>query len=732
MKDILRYVALAGIFALPFLSLVVSNSLFFPFITGKNFLFRIIVEVVFAAWVLLSFYEPKYRPRFSYILIALIAWIGIIFTADVTGLNPLKSLWSNYERMEGFVAIFHVALYVMAVGHMINTEKLWNYLLNTTLGAAFLVVLYAFAQLGGKTQIDQGGARIDATLGNAAYFAIYMLFHVGIAAFMAARAKSRNAKIVYSVLSLVFAGLLIASATRGTVLGLIFGSGIALVYITLFSRGAVLIRKIGIGALVVLLVCVSVFISARHSTFVQNNDTLARIASISLGAGDARFVIWNMALQGVKERPLLGWGQENFNYVFNKYYDPRLHGEEPWFDRVHDIFFDWLIAGGIFGFLSYFAIFFTTLYYVAVAPRIRAWKGTVPIAEPFTVLEQAILLGLLAGYMLHNVFVFDNIISYMFYGTILALVHARVASSVPWKSDVFVSKYVLDNAVAPVIGVALVIVVYFVNFPALFAASDIIQGFQEKTPDGRLASFDRALGRNGFGNQEIREQLTRITQEALQQQKLPEDIKKKFKDRTEKELTKQLAETPNDARIRVFAASFYRTTGQPKRASEELEKALALSPRKQQIMFEQGLAYLQQGDAAHMLERFKAAFDLAPKYINARMFYAGAALYAQKPDVFAQLITNEYKDSYYQNDFILRAAYDTKHFDIVQDISKHKSDAAPGDLQLRVSLAVAYYQGGNTPSAIAVLQKATQDFPDFKTQGDQYIKAIQEGKVPKN
>ena len=45
----LRYVAIAGAFALPFVVLFVAQSLFFPFITGKNFAFRIIVEIMVTA-----------------------------------------------------------------------------------------------------------------------------------------------------------------------------------------------------------------------------------------------------------------------------------------------------------------------------------------------------------------------------------------------------------------------------------------------------------------------------------------------------------------------------------------------------------------------------------------------------------------------------------------------------------------------------------------------------------
>src|SRR3989344_3553367 len=85
--------------------------------------------------------------------------------------------------------------------------------------------------------------------------------------------------------------------------------------------------------------------------FVKNSPVLSRFASINVEetTTKSRFMIWNMAMQGLKERPILGWGQESFNYVFNKYYDPGMYGQEQWFDRTHNIIFDWLIAGGILG-----------------------------------------------------------------------------------------------------------------------------------------------------------------------------------------------------------------------------------------------------------------------------------------------------------------------------------------------------------------------------------------------
>src|SRR5690606_5810770 len=127
----------------------------------------------------------------------------------------------------------------------------------------------------------------------------------------------------------------------------------------------------------------------RDSDFVQNDPRLNRIASITLEEGQTRFTIWRIAFEGVMERPLLGWGQSNFDYVFNKYYTPELWGQEVWFDRVHNIVLDWLVAGGFVGALCYFGIFAAALWYLIVIPLLR------PVDAPFDVVTRALLLGLL-------------------------------------------------------------------------------------------------------------------------------------------------------------------------------------------------------------------------------------------------------------------------------------------------------------------------------------------------
>ena len=744
MKDILRWVTLAGIFLVPFLPLIVANTLFFPFITGKNFAFRIIVEVIFATWMLLALMDAQYRPKFSWIFGAFVWLIVIMFFADALGVSPHKSFWSNFERMEGYVSLAHLFLYFVVASATLTTEKLWNYFWYTTIGVAVLMSMYAFGQIFGFIAIDQSDVRIDARLGNAAYLAIYMLFNVYIAVWMFAKSRIRPLQILFAVLALVFVYVMLKTGTRGTIIALAGSALLTTAYIAAFEREHTFVRKTAAGLLGVVILLTVGFIAVKDTAFIKKSPTFSRLSEISLKEAGTRFTIWSIAIEGIKQRPILGWGQENFNYVFNQDYKASLYAQEPWFDRVHDIAFDWLIAGGILGFVAYALTILTTLYYATVRPLYTKYAGT------FTVTERGIILGVLAGYVIHNIFVFDNLVSYTLFTAVIALVHARIGESVPSINNFRIEDSILKNIVAPTIGVVALVIIYMVNIPGIMAANDLIDGFQAKTPDAQYAAFDSALSRGSFGDQEIREQLTRITQSVVQDPnfaarlrqlygKLPpaeqgkkiDEIRKKFTDRTDAELAQQLKETPDDVRILVFLSSYYRVVGKTKDAIDVLERAIALSPEKQQVHFELGLALLQQNRVADALARFKVAYELEPSNVQARTFYAMAAIYAGDEKLRASLITPEFEQAFVTDDNMLRAYYETKNYPKLIDILTKRIVYQPDNVQIRVSLAAIQNESGDKAGAVKTLEDAIAKFPDFKTQGEQFLAQLRAGATPK-
>lgn len=723
MKDIAKGIVYAGIFLIPAIVLIISNNLFFPFITGKNFTFRIIVEIIFAGWIILAFYDAQYRPKFSWILGTFLTFLIVIFFADLFGEYPLQSFWSNFERMEGYVTLVHTFLYFLVLGSVLKTEKHWDRLLLATIGVAIVVSFYAFAQLSGNIVINQGGVRLDGTLGNSAYMAIYMLFHTFITLFMLLRTPSTPMRYVYGGLTILFIYLLVQTATRGTILGLVGGSLVMVTYIALFAKNYPVVRKTAGGALIGLVAFVALFVTFKESAFIQGNVHLQRIASISLAEAGNRFNIWSMAFEGVKERPILGWGQSNYGYVFNKYYKPELHGQEAWFDRVHNIVMDWLIAGGFAGAIAYFSIIGSAFYYLFFRPLFRD-------DETFSVVERGVLIGLLSGYMIHNFVVFDNIVSYIFYGTILAYIHARVAKSVlrveSWKID----GRIVEQVVSPVVAVLLLITVYYVNVPGIQAAGDIIDGFRAQSGEEVLASFERALSRGSFGTQEIREQMMQRVQPLFNDPKLSEEFKQKAFKRVEEELLAQLEEKPGDARAHVFMASFYRMTNNADPAVEQLRIARELSPKKQLIIFEQGMVELQKQNYAGAMEFFKEAYELAPQFSDSRVYYAMSAVYNDRLDIVDELIvTPDDKLAFAKNQIATQAVYAKKLYPRLIDMFKLQIEASPDDPQLRTNLAFVLNESGNKKSAIEVLRQAGEDIPSFKSQADTFIANLESASV---
>ncbi|MBU2220862.1 O-antigen ligase family protein, partial [Patescibacteria group bacterium] len=409
MKKVTMWVALGALFTIPFLPLYVESQLYFPFITGKGFAFRILVEIALGAWVLLALMDKEYRPRFSWLLAlfgGLVAWMAL---ANSFGVNPLKAFWSNYERMDGWVMLVHVFAFFVVAGSIFAKRKLWDKWWLTFVGASALTTLIALFQLAGLGEIHQGGARVDASFGNAAYLAAYLLFTIAVSLWQASRLKGW-ARYALIALAAVQAFIVFETETRGAILGLVGGSLVVMALMALGSGKRV--QRIALGGVLGLILIIGGFIAIKDTDFVRNDPTLARIASISVKELSTRLTVWNMARQGVMDRPVLGWGQEGFNQVFNTYYEPSMYRQEAWFDRAHNTYLDWLVAGGIPAFLLFVSLLLYALWSI--------------YRRSETPVERALLIGVLAAYGIQALVVFDNLFTYVPLAAILAYVHGRI------------------------------------------------------------------------------------------------------------------------------------------------------------------------------------------------------------------------------------------------------------------------------------------------------------------
>jgi pentatricopeptide repeat protein len=723
LQKILRPVMFGLLFLIPIFPLIVANSYFFPFITGKAFYFRILVELAFAGWVILAFLDAKYRPKFSPLTVAISIFALVTLLADLIGVNPLRSIWSNFERMEGWLAIMHLWAYFMVAVHFFGTDKeglhWWHWWFNASLIVATIVGIYGFVQLFGWAAIHQGSTRIDASLGNAAYMAVYMLIHAFLAAYMcvAERARRHTAQArvwVYGILSIIFAFLVFQTATRGTILALIGGVILSLGLYAIFGKKeSTKWRGISAGIIAVIILIGVLFWVNRDATFVKNSEVLSRLATISINETktQARGYIWPMAIQGFKDRPILGWGQENFNYIFNANYNPAMWSQEQWFDRAHNVYLDWLTASGAVGLLVYLSLY--VLAFIAI------WKSSVGIKE------KSILTGLVASYAVHNIFVFDNLASYvMFFSVLGFLNYFSAPKPIRWLGAKPLRQDAVEYIVAPIVVVLMVVTLYFINVRPIQANTRLIVALSYCSggqPDAAL--FEKVFALDQYmANQEAREQTISCTNNVLNGQ-YPNPTKTAFAKLASGEVEKQLRATPNDARIYAIAGSLYNSIGQYELSIPLVQKAIELSPGKQSIILQLVNAYVNTGKVDEALQLLKEMYEVTPAHTEVKNVYAKVLIYAGREAEARELFGAD--PSIFESESTAQMYVASKQYTKAIELYKKLVAADSQNINLRIQLAQTYYGAGLKTMSLQTLRQMQTDFPEYKANIEKNITELQ-------
>jgi len=684
-SQILKRAIFVGLFAVPFIPFLVSSSLFFPFITTKAFAWRIIVEIVFAAWMLLALLDANYRPRRSPIIYSVLGFLAIIGLADLFGVAPVKSFWSNFERMEGFVTLLHLGMFFAVISSVFKDVD-WKRWWNVSLLASFLMVLYSVLQLIGLKTINQGGVRVDGTLGNAIYLAVYMLFHIFIAfLFMWREWKNVALRWVYGLLIIAQASILYYTATRGAILGLL-GGLVVIAILNIRNKEDKFARKTSIAILAGLVVLVGGFVVVKDAEFVKNSPVLSRFSSLTTEElkTQGRYFVWPMALEGIKERPIFGWGQENFSYVFQKNYRPEMFRLEPWFDRAHNIFLDWAVSGGLLGLLSYLALYIALLFSIWRPIRqSESRKGLI-----FSHVEKSILTGLIAAYFFHNFFVFDHLVSYILFFSLLAYVHSRSEAllsahrQASGHSRPTAPCFALGNLLAivlPTVSILLVLSLYFINIQPIKANIFLIEALKSlQTPGETLTAtryFKKAYSVSRLGRPEVVEHMLSNSVGILRSDISMEE-KNLFFSFAKDVVLQQTKDLKNDSRYELLAGSFLSSTGLLDEALINLERARELVPGKQQVYFEIGAVYINKNEPLKALQIFREAYELAPEYTEAKIIYLVGAIYAGDRTIESEVLSKLTEEEVVFDDRII-SAYETSG----------RTDRAKSLLKDRIKLA---------------------------------------------
>lgn len=723
-----------GLFLLPFSALIVGGSfwgkvifpisgdLFFPFITGKNIFFRIIVEILFALWVFAAVFDKRYRPKPTPIFWAILATVVALTLSTIFGANPHRSFWSNYERMEGLIGHLHLFLYFMILTNVFLSSKDWKKFFFSSFLVSLVVSSYAYFQSLGLIKVFQSSERVDATLGNSTYLAIYIVFHLFLALFFLLKEEKRWIRYVLLGLLVYEIPVVFLTATRGAILGLIGGGFLLAIFfgspVGEFG-GNKRLKKLSLCFFGFLSVTILLFWFLKDNSFVQNNYVFRRFANMSFSEQTikSRFLIWKISYEGFKERPILGWGIENYDQVFNKYYKPELWSNEPWFDRSHNIVLDWLIHAGILGLLAYFSIFVAVFYMM--------WRS-------FFWSEAIILTVLFLVYIFHNIFVFDNLTSYFLFFSVLGFINFKYAEGKKTQILKPIKANQLHFIMPLMVFVFMIFTLYFANLKPLWASNALIKTMKDFSTQGTntnlmLSNFDKVFSYRTFGTGEAREQLVQYTNAALASDLSNED-KTRIVEKAISELKNEIKSNQDSARLYVMLGNVYGSAGLFDDALSTFKKALELSPKKQQIYFLIADVYLRKNDFENAYKSLETAYNFDPTYKEAAKNLAIISIVNGKQDFAEELIKKSYGAITIADEQLLNAYGRVGDWKKVRDIWELFAKNDDDNVQYRVSLAAAHLKLGERQKAIDTIREAMKISQDFKLQGEALIKEIEAGK----
>jgi O-antigen ligase len=460
----------------------VFKDLLFPFVTSKAFYFRILVEVTLPFYLFLLLRYPKYRPSpKNPLTISVVAFLLFNLIAAVVGVNPLRSIWGNFERMGGEFYLVHMGLlyfYVLMVGQM-NLRALRLFLqLLVGLGAA-VSLDGVMVQLTHNHFLlaDPSYPRISGTFGNPIFIASFLVLPMFLAAFFAASEDVPWKKICYWVAALLQAWVIFLSETRGSVVGM--GVGIlvaAVLYVVLHPVRRV---KVWGGSAVLSFAAVVALLFSFHS-YLPQSSPLHRVFNLQDHDTEARVLQWQVALRGYRDHPIFGVGPENYYFIANEYYNPQIYQYDPsWFDKPHNYLIEVLVTGGIFSFAAYVSLVVCSLWALWLA-----YRRDVLVLGEFCVLVCGIIV-----YQAQNFFVFDTIGAsvafFMFTGFVGYLWHISrtedAAAEETGLSPTF--SYVAFGVSALVIGYT----VYLANVTGIEAARNTNYGYAYINVDPHVA-----------------------------------------------------------------------------------------------------------------------------------------------------------------------------------------------------------------------------------------------------
>lgn len=409
------------LWALAFVPLIVAESVFFPYISGKSLLIRLAIALT-AVLFLTHFSFNKFFRNEIYLriqkikknplILSVLAFMVLFTLSTIFAFNKFRALYGDVERGEGFIGIFFFfGFFVFSL--LLFAKKDWLWFFKLSLFSGLILFIKEIAE------VSNGIIRPGSFTGNPTFLAGYLLFIVAASAivFYNAKNESSGLKVFWRIFSgasflMAVAGIFITQ-TRGTIVGLFAGVIISLIYSSIYggatSIGKINLKKLSLYSLIFVAIFLGTFFLTKSNAVWQKIPGFDRLAKINISTdftAQTRLISLGVSAKAINpsangyDRFLLGWGMENFSVAYNKYYNPHYYFyEKTWFDRAHNKLMDVLVMNGVLGFVAYMAMWISFLWLIF---RKKVFSY-----------DKASMLFFGTALFVHLLFVFDQISTYI-------------------------------------------------------------------------------------------------------------------------------------------------------------------------------------------------------------------------------------------------------------------------------------------------------------------------------
>ncbi len=431
---VLLWIVRIGLCLVLMTPLIVIPHVIFPFVVGKALFARSIIEVTFAFWAALVLFHPRRRPSRSRVIAAFAVWLLVSCIAAAFGVSPTRSVWSTYERMQGAFDLAHWFAFTLMAGSVFRSAADWRLPFGVSLVFGATVCVTSLAHHYGLVDVGPlggPGERIGSTLGNPLFLGAYVMVNALISAALfvwtlgppagsvVRRIGGAAAGGLCALLVLVHLWTMWLSGTRSAIAGL----GAASVVFAAYAvwGGPRVARRTAAGAVLAVLLSAAVLGAVARTTtildpIVEQSVMLRRMSDIGADSSVRwRFLFAEAGLRAFRDRPVLGWGPENFIVAWGRY----ISADTDVADHAHNKLVEEVTTKGLLGLLSYLA-----LWAVVTSATFRA-LGHRSGRDRLHVL----LVGAsLAAWFVQSLFQVDNPVSMMQFSLLIALAASVEAS----------------------------------------------------------------------------------------------------------------------------------------------------------------------------------------------------------------------------------------------------------------------------------------------------------------